>query len=74
MGAKEASLDKAFESFESAFFNNMIIVLDSYFVHRTMAIQKIDGNPLNEVRGLAPACALLHRHRRAGQVKVEWKG
>jgi hypothetical protein len=32
--------------------NNLTLVLDSYFVHRTRAIEGKDGNPLNEVRML----------------------
>jgi hypothetical protein len=50
---KNAGFDTAFAAVESAFFNNMIIVLDSYFMHRTRAIEKKDGNPLNEVRVMA---------------------
>jgi hypothetical protein len=44
------SLDSAIESFEHQFFNNMVLVLDYLFVHRSRALEKKDGNALNEVR------------------------
>ena len=49
----------AAESFEPLFLNNLILVLDAYFVHRTRAKEGKDGNPLNEVRML---CNSILRH------------
>jgi hypothetical protein len=51
-GRHDASLDAALESFEPFFYNNMVVVLEGYFVHRLRAVEKKDGNPLNEVRVL----------------------
>ena len=48
----EQSLSAAMEAFGPHFFDNMVLSLDSYFVHRTRALEKKDGNPLNEVRTL----------------------
>lgn len=38
--------------FESIFFNNLVIVLDSFFTHRAREIEGSDANPLTEVRML----------------------
>ena len=48
----EASPARSLEPFEHQFFNNMVLVLDYLFVHRTRALEKKDGNPLNEVQVL----------------------
>jgi hypothetical protein len=50
VGDNNALLNSVIESFEPNFFNNMVIVLDSYFCHRSRTLEKKDGNPLNEVR------------------------
>lgn len=51
--AGTAPLDSAIDSFESHFFNHMILVLDAYFMHRSRTLEGKDGNPLNEVRVLS---------------------
>ena len=46
----DAAPARSLEPFEHQFFNNMVLVLDHLLVHRTRALEKKDGNPLNEVR------------------------
>lgn len=46
-------LESALDSLESEYFNNMLIVLEGYFVYRRRDVEGADGNALNEVRVLA---------------------
>ena len=51
-GSSTASARAAVEAFEPRFFDNLTLVLDASFMHRTRALEGKDGNPLNEVRML----------------------
>ncbi len=48
----DSKVNSALAAFEVLFFNNMTLVLDRYFVHRTRIVSGKDGNPLNEVEVL----------------------
>lgn len=50
---REERLGAAIDTFEPLFFNNMVLVLDDSFLHRSRNLEGKDGNPLNEVRMLA---------------------
>jgi hypothetical protein len=56
--ANKTSPNSAVDALEGTFFNNMILLLDYFFVHRLRATEGKDGNPLNEVRVLCDS--MLH--------------
>jgi hypothetical protein len=51
--ATDPGAASALEALEPLLFNNMILVLDRYFVHRLRLVTGKDGNPLNEVELLS---------------------
>src|SRR6266851_1839908 len=59
-GTGNASFDSAVASFEPLFFNNLVVALDGFFVHRSRTLERKDGNPLNEFRMICTS--LLQNH------------
>lgn len=51
--ADVSALESALESLEYEYFNNMLIVLDGYFIHRLRGSRGGSGSALDEVRLLA---------------------
>ena len=47
-----AAGEAAIAGFAPAFFANLVLALDTWFVHRLRGVEGKDGNPLNEVRVL----------------------
>ncbi|MFL6160897.1 MAG: hypothetical protein ACJ74U_01590 [Jatrophihabitantaceae bacterium] len=48
-GTSDTKAKSALDGFEPLFFNNLLLALDRYFVHRLRVTTGKDGNPLNEV-------------------------
>jgi hypothetical protein len=57
-GANDPKARFALEELEVPLFNNMVLVLDRWFVHRLRVVTGKDGNPLNEVEMLCDS--LMH--------------
>jgi hypothetical protein len=49
-GEPKPAADTPFGLLEPVFFNNLLVVLDTWFVRRARDVEGRDGNPLNEVR------------------------
>jgi hypothetical protein len=62
VGDTNEQLNSAIESFEPNLFNNMLLALNDYFVHRMRGLEKKDGNPLNEVRILCDS--IMNNHNK----------
>jgi hypothetical protein len=58
----------ALHAFEPLFINNMILVLDRYFVHRVRAVTGKDTNPISEVELLSDSLMSNDGVLRAGNV------
>jgi hypothetical protein len=67
-GTSAKPLESAIESFDPVFFNNQVLLLDWFFVHRSRMLEKKDGNPANEVRVLC--ASLLNNDGKMGADKT----
>ena len=71
-GALSATSDKrvksAFEALESVLFNDLVLVLDRYIVHRLRMVASKAGTPLNEVELLTESLMNKGGVLRAGNV------
>jgi hypothetical protein len=54
-GGADKKASATVDDFEAVYFNNMVLVLDRYFVHRIRPVTGKDTNPLNEVELIADA-------------------
>jgi hypothetical protein len=66
--AGEKLFNSAIESFEPVFFNNLMLVLENYFVYRSQTPELKDGNPANEVRVLYQSCIKITSWQHAKQL------
>jgi len=56
-GTGNAAFNSAVASFEPLFFNNLVVVLDAFFVHRSRTPEGKHGNPMNELRMICTSSA-----------------
>ncbi len=59
-GTGNAAFNSVVASFEPLFFNNLVVVLDAFFVHRSRTPEGKHGNPMNELRMI---CTSLRENR-----------
>jgi hypothetical protein len=64
----DAPTQAALQAFEPLFFNNLVLVLDNMFLHRSRMLERKDGNPMNEVRVLCQS--ILNNDSRLGADKT----
>ena len=66
--APDTKVESSLAAFEGLFFNNLLLVLDRYFVHRVRSVAGKDGNPLNEVELICESLMNNNGIFRAGNV------
>jgi hypothetical protein len=57
-GAGDSGVSAALDTLEPEYFANLVIALDSHFVHRSRGQERKDGNAMNEVRVLVSSMQL----------------
>ena len=65
--ADVSGLEGALESLESEYFNNMLLVLEGYFVHRLRGVEGKDGNAPQRGARAGPVAHGERRHRHGGR-------
>jgi hypothetical protein len=58
-GTRPGGVQPALDALEGYYFANLVIALDSHFVHRSRGQERRDGNAMNEVRVLVDS---MQRH------------
>jgi hypothetical protein len=69
-GAAKATFDAALFDFEAVYFTDLVLVLETYFMHRLRGKEGKDGNALNEVR-LVAASLMSNEGRLAADKQIK---